>query len=46
VESLWSQYQTIRARLEAKVEYGEELGRDSAQEALEALEGSMREALA
>jgi hypothetical protein len=46
VESLWEQYQTLRARLEARVEYGEEVGRGHAQEVLEALVVSMRQALA
>lgn len=46
VESLWGQYQLLRGRLEARVEYGEEAGKLRAEEALEALKGSMREALA
>jgi hypothetical protein len=46
VESLWGQYSALKARLEARLEYGAESGRARAREALESLVDGMRVALA
>jgi len=46
VDSLWSQFQALRGRLEAMAEYGEEHRRLHAREVLDGLVASMKEALA